>query len=94
MTNTCEALGAMQARFGSTTGWHYTSPSGIKPDVHHALLGKEMNGGCAYVGDVICNPFWGFGVNGYLSGNFVSMDNAVVWDMMVVRFSEMTVESK
>jgi hypothetical protein len=94
--NTCKALDTTIAIFGSnpSVGWHYTSPSGIKPDLHHALLGKVMDGGCAFVGDVICDSSAGFGISGNLVGNFVSMDNAVVWDISVVSCSEMMVESK
>jgi hypothetical protein len=42
-----------------------------------------MGGGIAYVG-VICDSDYGFGLSASLSGNYVSMGNAVVWDMMVV----------
>ena len=76
------ALDTMIATYGRTS-WHYTSPSGIKPDLHHALLGKDLGGGVAYVG-VICNPGVGFGVSGGISGAFVSMGNAAIWDMTVV----------
>ena len=76
------ALDTMVARYGRTS-WHFTSPSGIKPDLHHALLGKVLRGGMAYVG-VICNPLGGFGVSGDISGAFVSMGNAAIWDMIVV----------
>jgi hypothetical protein len=80
--NSGTALDTMVARYGRTS-WHYTSPSGIKPDLHHALLGKDLGGGVAYVG-VICNPGVGFGVSGGISGAFVSMGNAAIWDMTVV----------
>ena len=72
----------MVARYGRTS-WHYTSPSGVKPDLHHALLGKDLKGGIAYVG-VICREDYGFGLSASLSGSYRSMSNAVVWDMMVV----------
>jgi hypothetical protein len=80
--NSGTALDTMRARYGRTS-WHYTSPSGIKPDLHHALLGKNLGGGMAYVG-VICNPDGGFGVSSGISGAFVSMGNAAIWDMTVV----------
>jgi hypothetical protein len=83
MANTEPALNAMVAKFGRSSGWHYTSPFGIKPDLHHALLKRDLGGGRAYIG-TICDSSWGFGVSGGLKGNFVSMGNAVVWDMMVV----------
>ena len=75
----------MRNTFGRTSsvGWHYTSSTGVKPDLHHALLSKNMGGGIAYVG-VICDSDYGFGLSASLSGNYVSMGNAVVWDMMVV----------
>ena len=86
MTDTSTALDAMTAKFGrsSTVGWHYTSPTGIKPDLHHALLNRDLGGGRASLG-VICSSSSGFGVSGGIVGNFVSMGNAAVWDMMVVR---------
>ena len=85
MANTETALNAMVAKFGrsSSVGWHYTSPSGIEPDLHHALLNRDLGGGRAYIG-TICSSSNGFGVSGGLMGNFVSMGNAVVWDLMVV----------
>ena len=70
------ALGIMVARYGGTS-WHYTSSSGVKPDLHHALLGKDLKGGIAYVG-VICNPLNGFGVSSNIIGAFVSMGNAAI----------------
>ncbi len=84
-TDTHAALDIMTAKFGrsSSVGWHYTSPSGIKPDLHHALLGRSIGGGVAYLG-TICDSRYGFGVSGSLVGNFVSMDNAVIWDISVV----------
>ena len=82
---TSDALHYMRNTFGRTSsvGWHYTSSTGVKPDLHHALLSKNMGGGIAYVG-VICDSDYGFGLSASLSGNYVSMGNAVVWDMMVV----------
>ncbi len=58
MTTTGVVLDSMHARYGSAVGWHYTSPSGIKPDLHHALLGKNFGGGLACAG-VICRWFCG-----------------------------------
>ena len=80
----------MRTIYARTTsqGWHYTSPSGVKPDLHHALLGKGLGGGVAYVG-VICRPDYGFGLSASLGGGYVSMSNAVVWDMMVVSSAEL-----
>ena len=81
-TNAGNVLNTMRARYARTS-WHYTSPSGIQPDLHHGLLGKELGGGVAY-GGVICNPSWGFGVSGGLMGTNVSMGNAALWDMIMV----------
>ncbi|KAL3761984.1 hypothetical protein ACHAW5_006490 [Stephanodiscus triporus] len=78
-TDSGMALDTMQTKFGSSAGWHYTSPSGVKPDLHHALLGKGLGGGIAFLG-VICDSELGFGLTSGLKGNFVSMDNVVVWD--------------
>ncbi len=83
MASTSSVMDAMHAIYGSTVGWHYTSPSGIKPDLQHALLGKSTGSGKAGMG-VICDPSWGFGMSSSLKGNFVSLDNAVVWDISVV----------
>jgi hypothetical protein len=76
------ALDTMVARYAGTS-WHYTSSSGFKPDLHHALLGKDLKGGIAYE-SVICNPHFGFGVTSGIRGAFVSMGNAAIWDMTVV----------
>ncbi len=83
----------MKARFASSVGWHYTSPSGIKPDLHHGLLGRDLGGGLAGIG-VMCSSALGFAVSTGLRGDFVSMGNAAVWDMMVVSSSLMMVVSK
>jgi hypothetical protein len=84
-TSTSAALTQMRTIYSrtATQGWHYTSPNGIKPDLHHAVLGKNLGGGIAYVG-VICRQDYGFGLSASLSGGYASMSNAVVWDMMVV----------
>ena len=81
-TNTGQALGIMADTYNKTSSWHYTSPEGIHPDLHHALLSKNLGGGIAYV-STICNHDYGFGLSAGLSGSFQSMDNALVWDMYV-----------
>ncbi len=81
-----EVLTKMQNTY-SGDSWHYTSPSGVNPDLHHAILGKDLGGGVALMvggGDVLCNPDAGFGVSTGLNGDFVSMGNSVIWDMKVV----------
>jgi hypothetical protein len=82
-SSTGSVLDEMRSLYGDADVWHYTSPSGIKPDLHHALLGESIGGGKAGVG-VICDPLRGFGMSSSLKGNFVSMDSAIVWDMVVV----------
>ena len=78
-----EALQIMRSKFARSGGWHYASPSGVQPDLHHALLSRDLGGGIAYLGG-LCNPTYGFGLSGSLSGNYRGMGNALVWDMMVV----------
>ena len=81
-TSTEEALDLMLNMYRGSS-WHYTSPLGVNPDLHHALLGRDLNGGLAYPG-VLCDPELGFGVSTGLNGDFVSMGNSVIWDMKVV----------
>ena len=81
-TNTGQALGVMVDTYNRASSWHYTSPEGIQPDLHHALLSKYLGGGIAYVG-TICNQDYGFGLSAGLSGSYQSMGNALVWDMYV-----------
>jgi hypothetical protein len=76
----------MRSKFARSDGsWHYASPSGVQPDLHHALLSRNLGGGIAYLG-VLCNPNFGFGLSASLSGSYRGMGNALVWDMMVVSF--------
>ncbi len=86
-TSTSDALATMRTIYSRPYGgpFHYTSPEGIQPDLHHALLSKSLGGGIAYKG-VLCRADYGFGLSGSLSGSYWSMSNAVVWDMMVVRY--------
>lgn len=76
-TGTSPALDRMLAIY-SKPSWHFP-----KTDLHHALLGRNMGGGLAYVG-VLCNSSHGFGLSTGLQGNYSQMGNAVVWDFMVV----------
>ena len=87
--STSAALTTMRTIFARTGGnWHYTSPSGVKPDLHHALLSKNLGGGKAYLG-VICDSDYGFGLSASLSGSYRSLSNAVVWDMVVVSYTDL-----
>jgi len=65
--STSAALATMRTIFARAGGnWHYTSPSGVKPDLHHALISRDLGGGIAYVG-VICHSDYGFGLSASLS---------------------------
>eukprot|EP00986_Skeletonema_menzelii_P004069 scaffold1349_cov94-Skeletonema_menzelii.AAC.1 len=62
--------------------WAGNKWSNSQVDLHHALLGKSLGGGVAYVG-VVCNKNYGMGVSTSISGSFSSMGAGVVWDSMV-----------
>jgi len=79
-----EALQRMREIYGPDSDsdqWHYTEGNGI--DLHHAILGKRMNGGIAYI-DSLCSPEYGFGVSPTMRGSFLSLDYATVWDTAVL----------
>ena len=77
-TSTSDALSIMRTNWAgsSSVAWH---TSGI--DLHHALLGKALGGGIAYVG-VLCRADYGFGLTASISGGFVSLNYRVVWDLV------------
>ena len=62
--------------------WAGNKWSNNQVDLHHALLGKRLGGGVAYLG-VVCNKNYGMGVSGSISGSFTSLDAETVWDAMV-----------
>ena len=75
-TNICDNhLSFILTEYG--TPFHYEGA-----DLHHALLGKGLGGGIAYVG-VLCRPDYGYGLSASLAGSYTSMDAATVWDMKV-----------
>jgi hypothetical protein len=74
--NAGDALDIMFDTYGSNN-WH------TDVDLHHALMGKSVGGGVAYLG-VVCNSNYGYGVSGSMNGNFVDINQAMVWDMSVV----------
>mmetsp|Transcript_20667 Transcript_20667/g.34058 ORF Transcript_20667/g.34058 Transcript_20667/m.34058 type:complete len:644 (-) Transcript_20667:56-1987(-) len=74
--NTMDGLNIMR------NNWAGNKWSNSQVDLHHALLGKPLGGGVAYVG-VVCNKNYGMGVSTSISGSFSSMDVGVVWDSMV-----------
>lgn len=79
-TSTLNALeDIMRPTFATAYGqpFHYEGA-----DLHHALLGKGLGGGIAYVG-TLCRSDYGFGLSASLTGSYTSMDAATVWDMKV-----------
>lgn len=74
-TSTSGALTEMRAIWAAGS-WH---TQGI--DLHHALLGKGLGGGIAYVG-VLCRSDYGYGLTASIGGSFVSLDYRVVWDLV------------
>ena len=74
-TDTLDALNIMRNRYSGSV-WH---TAGI--DLHHALLGKGLGGGIAYVG-VLCRSDYGYGLTASIGGSFVSLDYRVVWDLV------------
>ncbi|KAL3803319.1 hypothetical protein HJC23_009283 [Cyclotella cryptica] len=73
-SGTKEALDIMRNNYGSES-WH---TPGI--DLHHALLGKALGGGIAYIG-VLCRGDYGYGLTSSISGEFTNLDHRVVWDL-------------
>jgi hypothetical protein len=63
----------MRANYGGGS-WHSANV-----DLHHGLF-AGIGGGIAWVG-VVCRSDYGFGLTSGLSGNFVSMTSATIWDM-------------
>ena len=78
-TDTKTALDRMTAIYGAgRTSFHFP-----KADLHHAVLGRAMGGGRAYLG-ALCSPTRGFGLSTEMQGNYSQMSSAVVWDFSVV----------
>jgi hypothetical protein len=73
--------------------WHYTSPTGAVPDLHHALLGNKLGGGIAFELNSVCDPGYGYGLSANLLGDFVSMSSSAVRDMVMVSTPEFSVIS-
>lgn len=72
---TSAALGTLKAAY---EGGAWTPGA----DLHHALLGRGLGGGIAYVG-AICNTMYGFGVSAGISGSYGGPGNPLVWDLVV-----------
>ena len=85
VVTTTQALDIMTETYEGTT-WHYTEGEGI--DLHHALLGLDLNdnggtnGGKAWVGTV-CRSDKGFGVSTGIRGNIENIDPIAFWDLWV-----------
>jgi hypothetical protein len=74
VTGTKEALTIMKDKYGASN-WH---TQGV--DLQHALLGRELGGGIAYIG-TLCNSDYGFGLTSGLVGDFKSLNQRVIWDL-------------
>lgn len=78
-TESSKALDEMYDIYGKgKTSWHFP-----KTDLHHAVLGKEMDGGIAWIG-TLCSPTDGFGLTANVQGNYSEMTSAVNWDFSTV----------
>jgi len=81
-TNSKSALDKMRSIYGNSNGtWHYNEGNGV--DLHHAILGKRLNGGIAFVKSV-CSSDYGFGISPNMRGSFLSLDFSTVWDTSVL----------
>jgi hypothetical protein len=79
ITDTGTAITRMTDIYGTgRTSFHFPNA-----DLHHGVLGRNMNGGIAWVG-TLCSPTHGFGLSTGMQGNFSQMSSAVVWDFNVV----------
>ena len=73
--NTSQALDVLRnARMGSNF------PAGA--NIVHALLGRQLGGGIAYL-NALCNTNIGFGVSAGIVGAYEVGPNAMVWDIVV-----------
>ena len=80
-TSTSNALDVQVDTYSAYYGRPWPSSN---PDIIHAILGKSLGGGIAYLG-VLCNKYWGFGVSAGIAGNYdVNTPKAMVWDNFVV----------
>eukprot|EP00578_Thalassiosira_sp_NH16_P011646 CAMPEP_0181123866 /NCGR_PEP_ID=MMETSP1071-20121207/26152_1 /TAXON_ID=35127 /ORGANISM="Thalassiosira sp., Strain NH16" /LENGTH=744 /DNA_ID=CAMNT_0023209085 /DNA_START=18 /DNA_END=2252 /DNA_ORIENTATION=- len=60
-----------------------TSDSGPSVILHHAILGRHVGGGIAFI-DSVCDDSWGYGVTSDVSGNLNDMDDKVLFDFFVL----------
>ncbi len=80
-TSTSNALDKMLTDFQASS-WESRHPDAAPGsiDLHHALLGKSLGGGIAYVG-VVCNSNYGYGLTASMSGNFNALTRTMLWDI-------------
>jgi hypothetical protein len=77
-----DALTIMENYYSPAVGNNWKSVNGKPVDLHHALLGRDLGGGVAYLG-AVCNTYLGFGVSGGIVGNINSLGGDTYWDISV-----------
>ncbi|KAL9178932.1 hypothetical protein ACHAXT_011905 [Thalassiosira profunda] len=60
-----------------------TADGGSKIILHHALLGRYLGGGIAFI-DSVCDDMWAYGVTSDLSGSVTEMDDLTLFDFFIV----------
>jgi hypothetical protein len=79
-----DVLGHMRNLYAKDS-WHFTSPSGVNPDLHHLLLGnRRVDGGGKAYQEKLCYSNWGFSFSNGLTGSYQSMSEETVYDMWIV----------
>lgn len=80
-TGTGDALGILENTYSA----YYSKPwPSSNPDLIHAILGRSLGGGVAYLGQ-ICSKSWGLGVSAGIAGNYdIDDPKAMVWDITVI----------
>ncbi|KAL3780992.1 hypothetical protein ACHAWO_007453 [Cyclotella atomus] len=81
-TNAKEALSLMRMQLGLQSNSTYYKDSRSKFRLHHAVLGRYLGGGIAFI-DSICDQDWGFGVTSDISGNLENVDENVLFDFFI-----------
>lgn len=51
-------------------------------DIVHALLGRKIGGGIAYIGE-LCEKDYGLGISSAIQGDFNANGQSTVWDIYV-----------
>ena len=60
-----------------------TIHSNSKIILHHAMLGRYLGGGIAFI-DSICDKQWGYGVTSDISGSLTNLDELVLFDFFII----------